>query len=121
MFHFFPGSRILRAIFKSFNVNSTILYRFYTSLTESVINYNCITWWNSLSKQKQNRVNRICKQACKVICLPVSSPGDMYVKMSLSKVNNIIKNEDHLLHHYYNFMRSGNTLIPHLYHTYNHL
>ena len=97
-------------LLKSFNVNSTILYRFYTSLTESVINYNCITWWNSLSKQKQNRVNRICKQACKVIGLPVSSPGDMYVKISLSKVNNIIKNEDHLLHHYYNFMRSGKRL-----------
>ena len=32
-------------LLKSFNVNSTILYRFYTSLTESVINYNCITWW----------------------------------------------------------------------------
>ena len=78
-------------LLKSFNVNSTILYRFYKSLTESVINYNCITWWNSLSKQKQNRVNRICKQACKVIGLHVSSPGDMYVKMSLSKVSNIIK------------------------------
>ena len=77
-------------LLKSFNVNSTILYRFYTLLTESVINCNCITWRNSLSKQKQNRVNRVCKQACKVIGLPVSSPGDMYVKMSLSKVNNII-------------------------------
>ena len=48
--------------------------------------------------------------ACKVIGLPVSSPGDMYVKLSLSKVNNIIKNKDHLLHHYYNFMRSGKRL-----------
>ena len=54
-----------------------------------------------MSKQKQNRVNRICKQACKVIGLTVSSPGDMYVKMSLSKVNNIIKNKDHLIHHCY--------------------
>ena len=60
----------------------------------------------SLSKQKQNRVNRICEQACQVIGLPVYSPGDMYVKMSLSKVNNIIKNKDHLIHHYDNFMRS---------------
>ena len=51
-------------LLKSFNIKSTVLYRFYTSLTESVINYNCITWWNSLSKQKQNRENRICKQAC---------------------------------------------------------
>ena len=106
--------RFFLRLLKSFNVNSTILYRFYTSLTGSVINYNCITWWNFLSKQKQNRVNRICNQACKVIGLPVSSPGDMYVNMSLSKVNNIIKNKDNLLHHYYmyNFIhvRSGKRL-----------
>ena len=85
------------------------LFRPYLNIYTFIYCY-AITWWNSLSKQKQNRVNRTCYQACKVIGLPVSSPGDMYVKMSLSKVNNIIKNKDHLLHHYYNFMRSGKRL-----------
>jgi hypothetical protein len=60
------------------NFNNTVLFRFYTSLIESVLSYNCITWWHSLSKLNQNRVNRICKHASKVIGLPISSIDDLW-------------------------------------------
>ena len=41
---------------------------------------------------------------------PITLQACLQILFTLSKVNNIIKNEDHLLHHYHNFMRSGKRL-----------
>ena len=79
-------------------------------MIESIICYNITLWWASVSCADKIAINKICKQASKIIKANIPSIDDLYVKFVIKKVKCIVSIETHSLQQYFSYMRSGTRL-----------
>ena len=87
---------------KSFNVDSSILHLFYTSIVESIIMFNLLTYCSNLNCTQKNQINALQKLPKKVIGNNITSINDHYIKKCVfKKVNNLLKDARHPLHYKY--------------------
>ena len=94
---------------RSLHIDRTILNLFYKSLVESIVLFNCVIWFGVCRKQDFKRMEAIVRQASKIT-------GESYdlTKECTDRIANmadgIMLNENHPLHDYFEFLRSGRRL-----------
>ena len=94
---------------KSFRVERPILKLFYTAVVESTIMYGCLTWYCSLRKCDQIKIQRLLNQAGKIVGEKISLDEICSVRI-IGKVENIMNDPQHPLHQSFCWMRSGKRL-----------
>ena len=94
---------------RSFHVDRTIMQLFYRSVVESVILCNCLIWFGSCRQRDFKTLVRILKQAGKITG-EFRNLETVCLEKILQKANEVVANESHVLHKYYEYMRSGKRL-----------
>ena len=104
----YEGDYFLRKL-RSFHVDRTIMQLFYRSVVESVILCNCLIWFGSCRQRDFKPLVRIVKQAGKITG-EFRNLENVCLEKILQKANEVVANESHVLHKYYEYMRSGKRL-----------
>ena len=94
---------------KHFNVDSTILNLFYTSVVQSVVTFSSVCWYNNLSVGNKVKLDRVRKAAERIIGKDLDSFECLYNKNVLKKFNMVMKT-DHPLQCQVQWLRSGRRL-----------
>ena len=92
---------------KSFNIEPKILHMFYTSIVESVIMFNLVTYWSNLNNSQKDKINTLQMRARRVTGTAMIPIEDQYDARCTNKTNLLLKDTKHPLHSQYVFMRSG--------------
>ena len=87
---------------KEFSVDTTILYLFHTSVTQSVA-----VWYNSASVMDKQQVDKIRKVAQKIIGSHFTTLNDIYDTKIMCKVKSVINDTSHPLYSCYQWLPSG--------------
>jgi hypothetical protein len=95
---------------KEFQVEKTIMSLFYVSVIQSLLMFNLVCHWNSLSFVNKRKLNKIRNSARKIMNVNTTDLNSMYVKNVLHKVDKVMKDSKHPLHNSYTFLPSGNRL-----------
>ena len=97
---------------KTFNVDNTILKRFFQSVIQSVLTFNIICFYGLLTNKSRSKLERIVKIARRVCGkdIHLQSVFDLYSAMVSQKTTRILKDKSHLLFPHYNFCPSGKRL-----------
>ena len=82
---------------KSFDVNSKVLKLFYQSTIQSVVTFGSIAWFNSLSVKDRNKLERIVKQAKRIIGDETGNLQNLVQNSMASKFNCILDDITHPL------------------------
>ena len=90
---------------KEFSVDTTILYLFHTSVTQSVA-----VWYNNASVMDKQQVDQIRKAAQKIIGSHVTTLNDIYDTKIMCKVKSVINDTSHRLYSCYQWLPSGKRL-----------
>lgn len=92
---------------KSFNVKAEVLELVFTSMVNSVITHNSVTWFGNLNKYNIQKLDRITKQASKLVGKNLPTVEDTYNKSLIRKSSSVIKDDSHPLNEYFNKLPSG--------------
>lgn len=92
---------------RSFNVEKDILIVVYKSLIESVLTFNIVSWYNSLSVKCKNRLLRIINIAGKIIGEKQVTLSDLYIVAVKRKASAIVTDSAHPLHSSFDLLPSG--------------
>ena len=82
----------------TFNVSKHILSTAYQSLVESIITCNITSWYGFLSNTSKSKLNRITKQASKLIVIRQKELNNLYIQTVERKTNSILLDPSHPLH-----------------------
>ena len=63
---------------RSFNVSTEVLQLMYRSLIESVLSFNLVSWYDSLSVKNKARLARVVNQAGKIVGIKQLQLCDLY-------------------------------------------
>ena len=94
---------------KSFNIDTTIMRLFYASVVESAVLYGCLSWYGSLRKGDEMKIQRLLNQASKVLKQQISL-NEICSDKVIKKVESLLNDNHHPLAQYYCLMRSGKRL-----------
>ena len=98
---------------KSFNLNETILKRFYTSMIESVISYGISCWGAAIKLGDRKRINNIIKKAGRIVKCELDDVETIHSKACLRKQKSILSNTKHPLNtEFVRSSRSNKLLQP---------
>ena len=82
---------------RQFRINSTILNLFYESVIQSVLLYNHLCYFNSLSEADKGRLEKIVSAAGKAIGHDPKPLAEIYMKASAKKARSILTDQSHPL------------------------
>ena len=91
----------------TFKVSKPILSTAYQSLVESILTCNITSWYGFLTITSKNKLDRITKQASKLIGLPQKELKDLYIQTMERKSNSILSDPSHPLHPSFDLHPSG--------------
>ena len=91
----------------TFKVSKPILSTAYQSLVESILTCNITSWYGFLTITSKNKLDRITKQASKLIGLPQKELKDLYIQTMERKSNSILSDPSHPLHPSFDLLPSG--------------
>ena len=94
---------------RSLRVDMSIMGLFYKSVVESIFLFNCVVWFGACRKEDFKKMEAIVKRASKIIGERRDLAEECTARI-LQMSKEILANEDHPLHHHYEFMRSGRRL-----------
>ena len=97
-------------VLNSFHVNQDLLHLFYTTMVQSVLCYNLVSWWSVASSGDKISINRIRRQASKITRTNLPLVDVLYTNQVVNKVKWIKDQDLHPLESYYQTMRSGTRL-----------
>ena len=95
---------------RQFGVDKTIMSLFYKTFILPVLCFNFITWYSGLAVQNKNKLARIVNVASKIIGIKQDNLDSLFRKQTLSKVEKIMEDRNHLLHHRYRWLPLGKRL-----------
>lgn len=90
-----------------FHVDRTIMSLFYKSVIESIITFSMVTWFNGLTVFELKKVNRVRKQASRIIGLSQDNYVTIYEHKLVQMMQIICKDSSHPLHCFVNTLPSG--------------
>ncbi len=74
---------------KQFNVDKTILHLFYQSVIQSIVTFNIVSVYGSLSQKNRERFERVRKMAQRSIGLTLPSFDNIFSERAISKVHRL--------------------------------
>ena len=92
---------------KSFGVSEKTLETVYKSIIRSVLSFNISVWFGNLSAKNKNMLNRVIKNAGKIIGSQQIGLEDMYISAVRRKAVLIISDSSHPLHKSFETLPSG--------------
>ena len=98
-----------------FNVDVKILALFYDSVVESVWRYCLVCWGGNVSKGDRERVERIVKEAGKIIGVSRQDFGSVYTDLLIKNLHHVVDYVSHPLHDRLSgqlIARSGRMRLP---------
>jgi hypothetical protein len=95
---------------KQFRVSTDILLMFYRASIESVLTFNCLVWSFGCSADDNHRLQRVIRQAEKVIGTELPSLEELVKKRSCRKVRRIMSDDTHPLFSQFELLPSGRRL-----------
>jgi hypothetical protein len=95
---------------KQFGVDKTIMQMFYKSFIQSILCFNFICWYGSLTVQCKNQLIRIVTTAEKVMGLSVEKLHLLHKKQTMKKASKIRLDSEHVLNCKYKTLPSGRRL-----------
>ena len=98
-----------------FNVDVKIFALFYDSVVESVWRYCLVCWGGNVSKGDRERVERIVKEAGKIIGVLWQDFGSVYTDLLIKKLHHVVDDVSHPLHDCCSgqlIARSGHMRLP---------
>ena len=78
-----------------FNVNERILMNFYRATIESILTFSITIWFSSLTEEDKKYINRVMKNASKIIGQDVPSLDEIFVTRTIKKCANILTDNTH--------------------------
>lgn len=84
---------------KFFHVNPRILALFYDSVVASVWRYCLVGWGGNITIGDRQRVERVVKEASKIIGSPRQDFETVYADLLLKKFDDVMEDLQHPLHH----------------------
>ena len=91
---------------RDINMDKTIMNLFYKSIVQSVVSFCILCWYGNLTCRDQKKLNRIVKSAKRLGCTDVMSFHVLYQDLAVNKVNNLMKDQDHILCKHYQLLPS---------------
>ena len=82
---------------RQFRINSTILNLFYQSMIQSILLFNHLCFFSSLSEADKGRLEKIVSAAGKAIGQNPKSLDDIHIKTSNKKARDILQDQSHPL------------------------
>ena len=78
-----------------FRVNQSILASFYRSVIESILTFSITVWFNNTTVRDKAMMNKIIRNASKIIKADTPSLYDIYKKRATRRAVNTLKDKDH--------------------------
>ena len=82
----------------TFNIDSKLLYLFYSSVIESILLFCFCAWGGNCKASDLNGIQSIIKKCLKICNVDVTSPIFLLEKVSIAKLHRIIDDPTHPLH-----------------------
>ncbi len=92
---------------RSFNIEKDILMVVYKSLIESVLTFNIVSWFNSLSVKSKNKLLRTINVASKIIGERETPLSDLFTVALKRKALAIVGDSSHPLYSSFQLLPSG--------------
>ena len=84
----------------------------YRSLTESVLTFNIVSWYNNLLVKHQNKLTQIVNQGSKITGEKQLHLHTVYDRSITKKANQVYDDPTHPLRSSFEFMPSGRLRVP---------
>ena len=98
-------------ILRTFGIDNSILHiMFYSSVVESIVLFNLLTYWSSLNSGQKDITIKLQKRVSKITGITTTPIEEHYISKCITKVKYLISDNIHPLSHHYVFMRSGKRL-----------
>ena len=81
----------------SFNVDKTLKVLFYKAFIESILTFCLLSFYGNLSIKNKNRLQKIVKEARKVIGMQQRSLSEIFDRLVFKKARSILSSSDHPL------------------------
>ena len=95
---------------RQFSVDRTIMQMVYRTFIQSVLCFNFVCWYGSLTVQDKNHLLRITTTADRVIGLKSDGLDVLYTERTLKKAEKIRTDSEHILSHKFKTLPSGRRL-----------
>ena len=95
---------------KKFRVNDRILSLFYRATIESVLCFSISTWYGSATVDDKEQLERVAKNASKIIGCDLPSLDDIYISRVSRRAKSIMSDSSHPANHIFEIMPSGRRL-----------
>ena len=92
---------------KKFKLSSEILVRFYRAVIESVLTFSIIVWYGNSTQQQKDHLDRVVRNASKIIGTELPSLATLYRQRVLSKSKKITKDPSHPANNLFQLLPSG--------------
>jgi len=97
-------------LLRSFNIDNNILHMFYSSVVESIIMFNILTYWSNLNTGQKIYARKLQKRAMRITRTDIICIEDTFITKCIKKVDKLMMDTKHPLSQYYITMRSGKRL-----------
>ena len=78
-----------------FRVGQQILSTFYRSVIESILTFSITVWFGNVSAKDMDKMNKVIKNASRIIGTEVSSLSEIYDKRIIRRAVNTLRDTDH--------------------------
>ena len=92
---------------KKFNVSQRILMNFYRATIESILAFSVTVWFSGLTESDKKHVNKVMKNASKIIGLSVPTLEEIFISRTIKKCTNIITDNSHPSGNIFQLLPSG--------------
>ncbi len=93
-----------------FYIDKKIMTIFYQTFIQSILVFNFVCWYGSLSVRNKNKLIKIVNTASKISGVAFESLNSIFERQTLKKVNKIIKDSSHCLSSQFQYLPSGRRL-----------
>ena len=83
---------------------------FYKTFVQSILTYNFICWYGSLTVQNRNKLFKIVNTAGKICGLPFENLTEIYERQSMKKLHKIMNDSTHYWHYEFQYLPSARRL-----------
>ena len=85
----------------------SVMTHFYRSVIESVLTFSLLVWYGNTTVQDRTRLERVVRQAARIIGSSLPPLSSLYPTRLLKKANKIIADPSHPAHHHISLLPSG--------------
>lgn len=97
-------------LLRTFGIDNSLLHMFYSSVVESTVLFNILTYWSNLNSGQKNIITKLQKRVARITETSIPSIEEHYISKCVSKVKLIMSDQNHPLSDHFIIMRSGKRL-----------